>query len=103
MSHVLITLLCLTATGVCSLLPFPFDLPDGGLVTVALSQSIKQTLIQFKTVTPGKWLWNRRHFAVSQQTCRYRHGRNRNVMCFCARAAGQQRDEEQVQRHSCYL
>ena len=103
MSHVLITLLCLTATTVCSLLPFPFDLPNGGLVTVTLFNNAKQSFIQLQTLSPGKRLWNRRHFAVSQQTCRYRHGRNRNVLCLCARAAGQQRDEEQVQRHSCYL
>ena len=45
MSHVLITLLCLTATGVCSLLPFPFDLPDGGLIAVTLFNNVKQSFI----------------------------------------------------------
>jgi len=45
MSHVLITLLCLRATGVCSLLPFPFNLPDGGLIAVTLFYNAKQSFI----------------------------------------------------------
>ncbi|WP_156137317.1 MULTISPECIES: hypothetical protein [Pantoea] len=45
MSLVLITLLCLMTAGLPSLLPFPFDLPDGGLIAVTLFNNAKQSLI----------------------------------------------------------
>jgi len=45
MSLVLIMLLCLMTAGVSSLLSFPFDLPDGGLIAVTLLYNAKQSFI----------------------------------------------------------
>jgi len=50
------------------LLPLSFDFSDGGLIAVTLFYNAKQSFIKLQTLSPGKRLWNRRHFAVSQQT-----------------------------------
>lgn len=83
-------------------LPYPFNLPDGGLVLVALLQSVKQTFIKLQAVSPSQRVRNQRHRAVSQQTHRDGYWRHRYVLCPSAHAAGQQQDEAQVQWHSCY-